>query len=99
MSRLQGGASWRYPMIELACALGTLLIVWRYGLTLEALAMAGLWWGIVALTVTDLEHYIILDEVQIVLGLCGLLHAYAGAVPMADVALLRAHRIADRART
>lgn len=68
--------SGRYPLTELACALGPVLIAYRFGLTWEALALCGLWWSIVAIVITDLEHYIILDEVQIAIALCGIFYAY-----------------------
>ena len=67
----------RYPLIELACALGTVALVLQFGFTLQALALTGLWWSVVALIVTDLEHYIILDEVQIAAALFGALYVYA----------------------
>ena len=67
---------YRYPLTELACAFGAILAVWAYGLTLEAFTIAALWWSVVAIIVTDLEHYIILDEVQIALALFGIVHAY-----------------------
>lgn len=67
----------RYPLTELACALGGVAAAYYYGFTLQALAVAGLWWCIVAIIVTDLEHYIILDEVQIAIVLFGGLYHYA----------------------
>lgn len=76
----------RYPLTELACAAGGLLAIMHYGPTLEALAIAGLWWSVVALTITDLEHYIILDEVQISIGLFGILYGYARDIDAADAA-------------
>lgn len=68
---------WRYPVTELACAIGAALVVHHFGVTLLALAIMGLWWCIVAIFVTDLEHYIILDEVQIAAALFGILYVYA----------------------
>lgn len=69
----------RYPLTELACAAGGILAAYHYGLTLEAFAIAGLWWCIVAIIITDLEHYIILDEMQIAIILFGALyHAALG---------------------
>ena len=67
----------RYPLTELACALGGVAVAYYFGFTLEALALAGLWWCIVAIFVTDLEHTIILDEVQIAIVLFGALYHYA----------------------
>jgi prepilin signal peptidase PulO-like enzyme (type II secretory pathway) len=66
----------RYPLTELACAVGTALLVRHFGVTLEALALCGLWWSIVAIFLTDLEHYIILDEVQVAVGLFGILYGW-----------------------
>lgn len=75
----------RYPLTELACALGGMAAAYNYGFTLEAFAVAGLWWSIVAIIVTDLEHYIILDEVQVAIVLFGLLYHYALGSDMLDV--------------
>ena len=67
----------RYPLTELACAIGAALLVWQGGVSWETFALCGLWWCIVAIVVTDLEHYIILDEVQVAVGLFGLLYGWA----------------------
>ena len=67
---------YRYPLIELACAIGTALIVRQFGVTLEAVSLAGLWWCFVAIVITDLEYAIILDEVQLAAGLFGILYAW-----------------------
>jgi leader peptidase (prepilin peptidase)/N-methyltransferase len=75
----------RYPLTELACALGALAALYHYGFTMEALAVMGLWWCIVAIIVTDLEHYIILDEVQIAIIVFGLLYHYALGSDFLDV--------------
>ncbi len=77
----------RYPLIELACALGAVAVVLVYGFTLQALAITGLWWCIVAIIVTDLEHYIILDEVQIATALFGILYVYANQTPWLQPAM------------
>ena len=79
--------SLRYPLTEIAAAVGAALIVWHFGLTLSTFALCGLWWSALALIVTDLEHYIILDELQIAAALFGLLYAHALAIPFAHVLL------------
>ncbi len=66
----------RYPLTELACALGGVVMLMRFGFTLEAYALVGLWWCIVAIIVTDLEHYLILDEAQIVMIILGVIYHY-----------------------
>ena len=82
-----GRVSVRYLLTELASAIGSVLIIDHYHVTLEAFVLLGLWWAIVALIVTDLEHYIILDEVQIAIGLLGILYAYVKQAAATDVAL------------
>jgi prepilin signal peptidase PulO-like enzyme (type II secretory pathway) len=77
----------RYPLTELACAAGTVLVVQHYGLTLAALGIVGLWWCIVAIVITDLEHTIILDEVQVAVVLFGVLYHYAIFTPLEAVFL------------
>lgn len=67
----------RYPLTEIASALGAALIVSHLGVGWQALAVCGLWWCIVAIIVTDLEHYIILDEVQVAIGLFGILYGWS----------------------
>ena len=67
----------RYPLTELATMLGTLGAVYLCGFTLVGFSIAGLWWCIVAIIVTDLEHYIILDEVQVALVVFGALFHFA----------------------
>jgi leader peptidase (prepilin peptidase)/N-methyltransferase len=66
----------RYPLTELACAVGAVLAAQHLGFTLTALAVMGLWWCVVAIIITDLEHYIILDEVQLAIIGFGVLYHY-----------------------
>ena len=75
----------RYPLTELACAMGAVAAAYYFGFTLQAFAIMGLWWCIVAITVTDLEHYIILDEVQIAIIFFGALYHYALGTDAMDV--------------
>lgn len=66
----------RYPALELASALGACALLYAFGANALTLVYIGLWWLAVALIVTDLEHYIILDEVQIAMALLAIAHAY-----------------------
>ena len=77
----------RYPLTELACAAGAMLMVHYYGLTPHAFVLMLLWWAVVAIVITDLEHYIILDEVQVVMALLGAAFAYLNHTPINDVVL------------
>ncbi len=68
----------RYPLTELAAGVGTaLILVWQGELSALTIAYIGFWWVTVAMIVTDLEHYLLLDECQIALALFGLLYAWA----------------------
>ena len=77
--------SMRYPLTELACAAGAVFAVLDYGVTWEAFAIMGLCWCIVAITVTDLEHTIILDEVQVAVGIFGVIYGNAIGLEPADM--------------
>lgn len=77
----------RYPLTEIICAVGAVAALEIYGLTWSGLAIAGLWWCTVAIILTDLEHYIILDEVQIAAALFGLLYVHDQAIPYGDALL------------
>lgn len=83
--RCKTRVSIRYPLTELACALGALAAAYQYGFTVEAFAIAGLWWCIVAIVLTDIEHTIILDEVQVAVILFAVLYHRAIGTDMGDV--------------
>ena len=71
----------RYPLTELATAAGTASAILHLGPTWQGLALSGLWWCIIAIIVTDLEHTIILDEVQIAVALFGTVYGLANGTP------------------
>ncbi len=67
---------WRYPLTELFTATAWVALYYYMGevMGLEYLLMAGLVACVIALTVTDLEHYMIPDQLQIAMALLGLAH-------------------------
>lgn len=73
----RASVSIRYPLIELVCAAGFVGIIWLYGLSVLALPVLVLYLGVVALIVTDLEHWIIPDPVHLFLIPAGLFYGYA----------------------
>lgn len=78
----------RYPLTELATGLGTVFIlVWQGELSLLTIALVGFWWVAVAMIITDLEHYLLLDECQIALALFGLLYGWVMDFAWTDVAI------------
>lgn len=63
----------RYPLVELGCALLSLLIAALYGVTWEALAMLLLSWGLLAMGLIDAQQQIVPDVLVLPLLWLGLL--------------------------
>lgn len=59
----------RYPLVELFCGAGFLLLYINFGLTVEFLAGLVLFSGLVVCSLIDLDHRIIPDGVNLTLGL------------------------------
>ena len=78
---------WRYPAIELVQAalfLGIYFLVGPNGLWV-VLALLSV--CILTLIVTDLEHMIIPDEIQIVMGILSLAYAWLGGIAWTDLGI------------
>jgi leader peptidase (prepilin peptidase)/N-methyltransferase len=58
-----GPIHWRYPLIEASTGVLFALAVAKFGLSLDALAFAGLFWVLVVLTAIDLEHKLLPNRV------------------------------------
>lgn len=80
----------RYPLVELATGLLSLLVYWQFGPTFAMLAALGLTWCLVALTLIDFDTQLLPDTITLPLLWAGLLlningtfvplqHAVAGA--------------------
>ncbi len=68
----------RYPIIEAATGLLSLLVVWQLGPTPQALAGLLLLWSLIALTVIDLDHQLLPDNLTLPLLWLGLLLSLGG---------------------
>lgn len=68
----KAGVSARYPLIELAMGIAFLFTVFAFGVHLETLILLLLITELAILIVTDLEHTIIPDEIQIALFFTGI---------------------------
>ena len=55
----------RYPLVEMAAALLTGLVVWKYGLSMAAVAFTWFCLSLLAITLIDLEHRIIPDAISL----------------------------------
>jgi leader peptidase (prepilin peptidase)/N-methyltransferase len=56
---------WRYPLVEAVTGAAVVAVVWRFGLSAQALVYAALVCGLVAVTFIDLEFQIIPDEISL----------------------------------
>ncbi|WP_460418134.1 prepilin peptidase [Pseudomonas sp. microsymbiont 2] len=75
----------RYPLVELACALLSLLVAWHFGPGVEALAVMLLTWGLIGLSLIDAEHQLLPDVLVLPLLWLGLVvNAFGLLVPLAD---------------
>ena len=76
---------WRYPATELVTAAIFLLVYSLHGFTVNALLLALLGTQIVAVCIIDFEHRIIPDELQITMGLTGLIYGLSGHLHLATM--------------
>lgn len=63
----------RYPLVELACGLLSLFVVWHFGFTLQAASALLLTWGLLAASLVDADHQILPDVIVLPLLWVGLL--------------------------
>jgi len=63
----------RYPLIELATAIASAVVAWRFGFTLEAAAAIAMTWTLIAISMIDIDHQIIPDSLVLPLVWAGLL--------------------------
>lgn len=62
----------RYPVIELLTALLSAIVAWRFGFGYEAAAGIALTWALVAISVIDIDHQYIFDNMVLPLVWAGL---------------------------
>ena len=65
--------SWRYPLLELASGLLAVLVVARFGVTVQGGAALALGWALLALSMIDWDHQLLPDVITLPLLWCGLL--------------------------
>jgi leader peptidase (prepilin peptidase)/N-methyltransferase len=75
--------SCRYPLVELGCATLTGFAAWHFGFTLQAAAFMVLSWGLLALSLIDIEHQLLPDALVLPLLWLGLVcNAFGLFVPL-----------------
>jgi len=65
--------SWRYPLIESATALLSLIVIWHFGPTLQGGCALLLTWGLIALALIDFDTQLLPDDITLPLLWLGLL--------------------------
>ena len=75
----------RYPLIELACGALSAFIAWHYGFGWQAGAMLLLGWGLLAMSMIDIDHQLLPDALVLPLLWLGLIVNYFGLfTPLGD---------------
>ncbi|TDF80250.1 A24 family peptidase [Pseudomonas sp. H9] len=84
-SSCHSAISARYPLVELGCAALTVFIAWLLGASYTALALMLLSWGLLAMSLIDLEHRLLPDALVLPLLWLGLIvNAFELFVPLED---------------
>ena len=65
--------SWRYPFVELLCAVLSAVIVWNFGIQTASVAALLFTWSLIALSVIDYDRQILPDTITLPLLWLGLL--------------------------
>jgi leader peptidase (prepilin peptidase) / N-methyltransferase len=65
--------SMRYPLVELACGLLSAFIAWHFGFTWQAGGMLVLTWGLLAMSLIDVDHQLLPDSLVLPLLWLGLI--------------------------
>ncbi len=79
----RAGISPRYPIVELATAILSAAVAWRFGWHWQTVAALMFTWALVALTVIDLDHQILPDVITLPLLWLGLLLSLAWSAGLA----------------
>ena len=75
----------RYPLVELACTVLSMLVAWHYGVSWAALAMLALTWGLLAMSLIDADQQLVPDVLVLPLLWLGLIvNSFAVFVSLSD---------------
>src|SRR5690606_21366098 len=75
----------RYPAVELVAGLLAMVVAWQFGWTPQAAAAILLSWALLTLTVIDIDHQLLPDQITLPVLWLGLLVNSAGLlVPLGD---------------
>ncbi|MEL7560317.1 A24 family peptidase [Stutzerimonas chloritidismutans] len=75
----------RYPLVELLCGLLSAYVAWHFGFSWQAGAMLLLTWGLLAMSMIDVDHQLLPDSIVLPLLWLGLIVNYFGLfAPLPD---------------
>lgn len=80
-ARCSARISPRYPLVEIATAVLSALVAWKFGFTWYTAAALVLTWALIALSVIDLDHQLLPDDITLPLLWLGLLLSLAPTIP------------------
>lgn len=87
-SQCKNSISSRYPLVESATALLSLVIANQFGVTVETLLLLVLTWGLICLTLIDFDHMLLPDQIVMPLLWLGLLvNVNNTFVPLSDAVI------------
>lgn len=69
---------WRYPVVEIVAALLSALVAWQFGATWACLAALVFTWSLISLTVIDIDHQLLPDNITLPLLWLGLILSVTG---------------------
>lgn len=72
-SQCKNSISFRYPLVEAATALLSLVIAHKFGVSIETLLLLVLTWALISLTLIDFDHMLLPDQIVMPLLWFGLL--------------------------
>lgn len=69
---------WRYPVVEVVTALLSVVVAWQFGATWACLAALVFTWSLISLTVIDIDHQLLPDNITLPLLWLGLILSVTG---------------------
>jgi len=87
-SQCKNSIAIRYPLVEAATALLSVVIAQQFGVSIETLLLLTLTWGLICLTLIDFDHMLLPDQIVMPLLWLGLLVNITGTfVPLTDAVI------------
>lgn len=84
-SSCRASISGRYPLVELLCGLLSAYVAWHFGFSWQAGAILLLTWGLLAMSMIDVDHQLLPDSIVLPLLWLGLIVNYFGLfAPLPD---------------